>query len=62
MLTNKIFNASALRKYASSDLCFLSNLSLLTIKRIFASCQMYVCLLSNIFVYDEIIIYQTAII
>ena len=63
MLTNKIFNASALRKHASSDLCFLSNLSLLTGKRIFAFCQMYVCLLSNIFVlYDEIIIYQTAII
>ena len=61
MLTNKIFNASALRKYASSDLRFLSNLSLLTSKRIFASCQMYVCLLSNI-LYDEIIIYQTAII
>ena len=60
MLTNKIFNASAL-KYASSDLRFLSNLSLLTSKRIFASCQMYVCLLSNI-LYDEIIIYQTAII
>ena len=61
MLTNKIFNASALRKHASSDLRFLSNLSLLTSKRIFASCQMYVCLLSNI-LYDEIIIYQTAII
>ena len=35
---------------------------LLTIKRIFAFYQMYVCLLSNMFVYDEIIIYQTAII
>ena len=32
MLTNKIFNASALRSYASRNLCFLSNVFLLTIK------------------------------
>ena len=49
MLTNKIFNASALRKPALRDLCFLANISLLTSKRIFAFYQMYVCLLSNIF-------------
>ena len=49
MLTNKIFNASALRKPASRDLCFLANISLLTSKRIFAFYQMYICLLSNIF-------------
>ena len=40
MLTNKIFNASALRSYASFNLCFLANVSMLSIKRIFAYCQM----------------------
>ena len=40
MLTNKIFNASALRSYASVNLCLLSNVSLLSIKSIFAFYQM----------------------
>ena len=40
MLTNKIFNASALRSFGSANLCFLSNVSLLTIKPIFAYYQM----------------------
>ena len=42
MLTNKIFNASALSKLASINLCFLSNVSLLTIKRVFAYYQMLI--------------------
>ena len=42
MLTNKIFNASALRSYASINLCFLSNVSLLTIKCVFAYYQMLI--------------------
>ena len=40
MLTNKIFNASALAMLRSINLCFLSNVSLLTIKSIFAYYQM----------------------
>ena len=40
MLTNKIFNASALK------LCFEQ--SMLSIKRIFAYYQTYLCLLSNV--------------
>ena len=40
MLTNKIFNASALRNYISANLYFLSNLSMLSIKSIFAYYQM----------------------
>ena len=40
MLTNKIFNASALRSYASSNLCFLANVPLLTGKHIFDFYQM----------------------
>ena len=42
MLTNKIFNASALGSYASINLCFLSNISLLTFKSIFAFYQMLI--------------------
>ena len=49
MLKGEKFDASALRKPASSDLCFLANISLLSSKRIFAFYQMYVYLLSNIF-------------
>jgi len=40
MLTNKIFNASALRNYLYARFFFLSNLSLLTIKCVFAYYQM----------------------
>ena len=47
MLTNKIFNASALTILASVALCLLSNVRLLTIKSIFAYYQIYFCLLSN---------------
>ena len=48
MLTNKIFNASALGSYASINLCFLSKIPMLTIKSIFAYGQMSICLLSNV--------------
>ena len=40
MLTNKIFNASALKLYLSQ--------SLLPIKSIYAFYQIYICLLSNV--------------
>ena len=52
MLKGEKFDAFALRKPASRDLCFLANISLLTSKRIFAFYQMYVCLLSNISISD----------
>ena len=48
MLTNKIFNASALlnRLSSLSKLCFEQ--SMLSIKRIYAFWQTYFCLLSNV--------------
>ena len=51
MLTNKIFNASALTKPIKLDLCFLSNFSMLTGKRNFAYYQILLCLLPNIFTF-----------
>ena len=53
MLTNKIFNASALTKPIKLDLCFLSNFSMLTGKRNFAYYQVLLCLLSNIFTFSN---------
>ena len=53
MLTNKIFNASALMKPIILDLCFLSNFALLTSKRNFAYYQILLCLLSNIFTFSN---------
>ena len=40
MLTNKIFNASALQSYVSSNLCFLAKISMLSNKPKFAYYQM----------------------
>ena len=41
MLTNKIFNASALKNQAAFYLCLLSNVALIAIKCIFAYYQTY---------------------
>ena len=45
MLTNKIFNASALKELADVYFCLLSNQSLLTIKSYYAFYQILLCLL-----------------
>ena len=45
MLTNKIFNASALMKPIKLDLYFLSNFAMLTGKRNFGYYQILLCLL-----------------
>ena len=53
MLTNKIFNASALTKPIYSNLCFLSNFAMLSIKDTFAYFQKQLCLLANIFKFNN---------
>ena len=53
MLTNKIFNASALTKPIKLDLCFLSNFAMLTGKRNFDYFQIMLCLLSKIFTFSN---------
>ena len=40
----------------ASDLCLLSNTSMLAIKCIYACYQMYFCLLSNAFLYKKQIV------
>ena len=40
MLKGEKFDAFALRSYASRNLCFLANVTMLSIKRIFTFCRM----------------------
>ena len=47
MLKGEKFDAFALLKQTSFDLCFLSNLSMLSIKDKFAFSQIQLCLLTN---------------
>ena len=54
MLTNKIFNASALMMPVKSTLYFLSKAALLTNKYPFACYQIVLCLLSKMYKYKNI--------
>ena len=54
MLTNKIFNASALPISVRLKLCFLSKVAMLTNKYTFAYYQILLCLLPKMYKYKNV--------